>query len=45
MPVKMTFPDGTMVEGEVDEIMALIVQLREAMGLDLSAPDDLDKHK
>lgn len=46
MPVKMKFPDGTEVEGEVSEIMELIAQLKEIMGTDITLPkSDLDRHK
>lgn len=45
MPLKMKFPDGTEVEGEVKDIMQLILELREAMGFELPKPDELDKHR
>lgn len=41
MPVKVQFPDGTVVEGEVHEIIELINQLRDLMG-DIKLPESLD---
>ena len=32
MPIKMKFPDGTEIEGEVNEISELIRQLKELLG-------------
>lgn len=44
----MTFPDGTLIEGEVGEIMELLLQLKELMDVTLGKPiekEDLDKAK
>ena len=41
MPIKMKFPDGTEVEGEVEEITELITQLKDLLGP--GAVPDLEK--
>jgi len=48
MPIKMKFPDGTEVEGEVEQIVQLLNELKELMDVQLptSTPKkDLDKMK